>query len=101
MTLNNINLRLLALMVVLSTTLSGCSSMPTFPVFSGGEAEETQSNDTSPDGVVQSDSSESGAGTDDALLLPVQLTPEQVEEEVLKAKALALMGSMNVFKLDK
>jgi Flp pilus assembly protein TadD len=96
MILNNTKLSLVAFMVVLSTTLAGCSSMPTF---SSGEAEKAQGNETSSAAKVQADKSE----VDDveALSTPVQLTPEKLEEQALETKARTLMGSINVFKLDK
>ena len=101
MILNNTKLRLLAVMVVLSVSLSGCSSMPTFPVFSSGEDEKTQTNEASPSVTVQSE--EGGVETEglEGATPPVPLTAEELEEQALAAKARALMGTMNAFKLDK
>ena len=101
MILNNTKLRLLAVMVVLSVSLSGCSSMPTFPVFSSGEDEKTQTNETSPSVTVQSE--EGGVESEglEGATPPVPLTAEELEEQALAAKARALMGTMNAFKLDK
>lgn len=101
MILNNIKLRFLALLVVLSATLSGCSSMPTSPVFSSSEDEKIRADETSPDVNVQSEKSEVNTDGLKALTPPVQLTPEELEEQALAAKAQALMGTMNAFKLDK
>lgn len=102
MILNNTKLRLLAVVAVLSVSLSGCSSMPTFPIFSSGEDEKTQTNETSPSVIGELD--ESGVETEGLEALtppPVPLTPEELEEQALAAKARALMGTMNAFKLDK
>lgn len=102
MTLTNIKIRLLAVVVVLSISVSGCSSMPTFPVFSNGEDEKTQANETSPNVTGQSE--ESGVETEGLEALtppPIILTPEEIEEQALAAKAKALMGTVNAFKLDK
>lgn len=101
MILNNTKLRLLSVMVVLSASLSGCSSMPTFPVFSSGEGEKTQTSETSPSVTGQSE--ESGVETEglEGATPPAPLTAEEQEEQALAAKARALMGTMNAFKLDK
>ena len=101
MILNNTKLRLLAVMIVLSAGLSGCSSMPTFPVFSSGEDAKTPTNETSPSVTGQSE--ESGIETEgfEGVTPPAPLTPEELEEQALAVKARALMGTMNAFKLDK
>lgn len=101
MILNNTKLRLIAFMAVLSASLSGCSSMITFPALSNGEDEQKQTNKMPPSVSEQSDAS--GVETEDleGLTPPVQLTLEEIEEQALAAKARALMGTMNAFKLDK
>jgi len=76
--------------------------MPTFPVFSSEEDEKTQTDETSPSVTVQSAENEADTETLGALTPPpVELTPEELEEQALAAKARALMGTMNAFKLDK
>ncbi|MFQ3251434.1 MAG: tetratricopeptide (TPR) repeat protein [Glaciecola sp.] len=101
MILNNSKLRLLALVLVLSSTLSACSSLPSLPSLSGDDSDKTedaQTTETSPaeasDGVENADANEGETA-------PEPLTPEQLEEQALAAKAQNLIGTLNAFKLDK
>ena len=99
MILNKTKFRFLAMLVVFCASLSACSSMPTFPVFSSDEEEKIQTNKASTKVVVQVQ--ETKTGGESLIPQPVQLTPEELENQEMEAKARALMGTMNAFKLDK
>jgi tetratricopeptide (TPR) repeat protein len=103
MILNNARIPILALALAISVTMSGCSSMPSFPSLPGPDNKPEQSPASTPTKATQSDDTAANADGHNiaATPAPVELTPEQLEEQALAMKARELMGTLNAFKLDK
>ncbi|MFQ3206204.1 MAG: tetratricopeptide (TPR) repeat protein [Glaciecola sp.] len=101
MILNSRKLRSLALVAAFSVSLSGCSSMPSLPNISGADTKTTQRTDNTPNNAAQSDQTIVNADSVAAISAPIELTPEELEEQALAIKVRGLMGTLNAFKLDK
>jgi tetratricopeptide (TPR) repeat protein len=103
MILNKATLRLLVLVFAFSTILSGCSSLPSLPGFSGPDAESTQHAETASGHTEKADEASLSGDADavDAVQIALESTPEEREEQALALQARGLMGTVNAFKLDK
>jgi tetratricopeptide (TPR) repeat protein len=105
MILNKAKLRLLALVFAFSTSLSGCTSLPSLPGFSNPDAESTHGAETASGQTGTSDQAslivDAEGNAVDAVQVALELTPEEREEQALALHARALMGTVNAFKLDK
>lgn len=101
MILNSPKLRILALVATFSMTLSGCSSMPSLPSFSGPDTKPEQSPENTSNNVPQSNQTNVDVDGVAVIPAPIELTPEQSEEQALALEARGLIGALNAFKLDK
>jgi tetratricopeptide (TPR) repeat protein len=105
MTLNKVNLRLLTLVFAFSTSLSGCSSLPSLPGFSNPDAESIQAAETASGQTETLDQTnrivDASGNVVDAVQVALELTPEELDEQALAFQARRLMDTVNAFKLDK
>jgi tetratricopeptide (TPR) repeat protein len=101
MILNSGKLRILALVATFSVTLSGCSSMPSLPSFSGADTKPAKSPENTSNNAAQSDETNVNADGVAVMLAPIELSPEQLQEQALAMEARGLIGTLNAFKLDK
>lgn len=103
MILNSGKLRIFALIAAFLVTVSGCSSMRSLPSFSGPDTKPGPSPENPANKTAQSDETSVNADADRvaAMPAPIELTPEQLEEQAFAMKARGLIGTLNAFKLDK
>jgi tetratricopeptide (TPR) repeat protein len=101
MILNSGKLRILALVATFSVTLSGCSSMPSLPSFSGADTKPAKSPENTSNNAAQSDETNVNADGVAVMLAPIELSPEQLQEQALAMEARGLIGTLNAFKLAK